>query len=166
MGHIGLTPQLGGTTGFGTQGEDLESALDLVADAQAVAAAGAYSMVVEAVPADLARLITERVEIPTIGIGSGPECDGQTVVSTDLLGIESKLFLNFSRRYAELGIQIESAFRAYVSETQSGDYPGPELASPLSPAILSQLERRFNDGVPASPKEQSTSAHESSRRKP
>ena len=75
MGHIGLTPQTGGTGGFGLQGADRESALAIVADAEAVAAAGAYAMVVEAVPAELARLVTERVGVPTIGIGAGPDCD-------------------------------------------------------------------------------------------
>jgi 3-methyl-2-oxobutanoate hydroxymethyltransferase len=144
MGHIGLTPQLGGTTGFGTQGEDVDSALALIADADAVAAAGAYSMVVEAVPAELARVITERTPIPTIGIGAGPDCDGQTVVSTDLLGIESKLFLKFAKRYAELGEQIESAFRAYVAETRSGAFPGPDLSPHLAPDVLAALESRLS----------------------
>ncbi|MCC6791126.1 MAG: 3-methyl-2-oxobutanoate hydroxymethyltransferase [Thermomicrobiales bacterium] len=143
MGHVGLTPQMGATTGFGTQGADLESALGVIEDAKAVAASGAYSMVVEAVPAELARLITEQVAIPTIGIGAGTECDGQTVVSTDLLGIESPLFLKFSKRFADLGEQIETAFRAYVSETLSGEFPGPDLSTRLSPDLLRQLERRL-----------------------
>jgi 3-methyl-2-oxobutanoate hydroxymethyltransferase len=146
MGHIGLTPQQGGTTGFGTQGEDLDSALGLIEDAEAVAAAGAYSMVVEAVPAELARLITERVGIPTIGIGAGGDCDGQTVVSTDLLGIESRLFLKFAKRYAELGEQIENAFHAYVAETQDGTFPGPDLSPHLAPDVLASLEARLSSG--------------------
>jgi 3-methyl-2-oxobutanoate hydroxymethyltransferase len=100
-------------------------------------------MVVEAVPAELARIITERVAVPTIGIGAGADCDGQTVVSTDLLGIESKLFLKFAKRYANLGEQIETAFRDYVTETQSGAFPAPELSPNLSPEILSELERRL-----------------------
>ena len=100
-------------------------------------------MVVEAVPAELARVITERVRVPTIGIGAGPDCDGQTVVSTDMLGIESPLFLTFAQRYAELGAEIESAFRAYVIETQSGVFPGPELSPHLSAAILAELQSRL-----------------------
>lgn len=143
MGHIGLTPQLGGTTGFGTQGADLDSALALIEDAKAVAAAGAYSMVVEAVPAELARLITEQVAIPTIGIGAGPHCDGQTVVSTDMLGIESTLFLKFAKKFAELGPQIESAFRAYVAEAQSGAFPDASLATSMSPEMLAALTARL-----------------------
>lgn len=147
MGHVGLTPQLGGTTGFGAQGQDVESARALIADADAVAAAGAYAMVVEAVPAEVARLITERVRIPTIGIGAGPDCDGQTVVSTDLLGIESRLFLTFAKRYAELGVQIETAFRAYVDDTRSGAFPGRELATSLTPETLAALERALRESA-------------------
>ena len=100
-------------------------------------------MVVEAVPAELARIITERVAVPTIGIGAGPDCDGQTVVSTDLLGIESKLFLKFAKRYADLGQQIETAFRSYVAETQSGAFPGSDMSPHLSPVTLAELERRL-----------------------
>ena len=139
MGHIGLTPQTGGTGGFGLQGADRDSALAIVADAEAVAAAGAYAMVVEAVPAELARLVSARVGVPTIGIGAGPDCDGQTVVSTDVLGIESKLFLNFAKRYAEIGAGIEEAFRAYAAEVQSGAFPGPEHATSLDPEVLAAI---------------------------
>lgn len=143
MGHIGMTPQSGGTAGFGTRGEDLHSALAIVADAAAVAAAGAFSMVVEAVPAELAGIITARVPVPTIGIGAGPHCDGQTVVSTDLLGIESTLFLKFAKRYANLGSQIETAFAQYVEETRSGIFPGPELSPSLDAAVISELDSRL-----------------------
>lgn len=139
MGHIGMTPQTGGTAGFGTAGADAASALAIVREARAVEAAGVHSMVVEAVPAPLAGLITEQTNVPTIGIGAGPLCDGQTVVATDLLGIESKLFLNFSKRYANLGAEIESAFRAYVAETSSGAYPGPELAVEMPDEIVQQI---------------------------
>ena len=145
MGHIGLTPQSGGTEGFGSQGADVGSARRILAEANALAAAGAYAMVVEAVPRQLARLITANVPVPTIGIGSGPDCDGQIVVATDMLGIESKLFLNFAKRYANLGTQIESAFQTYLAEVESGAFPGPELAASLSP----EVERQLDDGQPA-----------------
>jgi 3-methyl-2-oxobutanoate hydroxymethyltransferase len=125
MGHIGLTPQLAGGS-FGVQGQDAASALAIVADAQAVAEAGAYAMVVEAVPAELGRIVTDAVPIPTIGIAAGPDCDGQTLVSTDLLGIESKLFLSFAKRYADLGREIEAAFAAYAEEVRTGVFPGLE----------------------------------------
>jgi 3-methyl-2-oxobutanoate hydroxymethyltransferase len=139
MGHLGLTPQSGSTAGFGAQGGDADSARQILAEAQALAAAGVYAMVVEAVPADLARLITARVPVPTIGIGSGPDCDGQILVATDMLGIESKLFLTFAKRYANLGVEIETAFRAYLSEVESGVFPGPELTTALPPEVLRAL---------------------------
>lgn len=142
MGHVGMTPQTGGTAGFGTQGADVESALAVLADARAVAEAGAYSMVVEAIPAELAAIITEQIPVPTIGIGAGPHCDGQTVVSTDLLGIESPLFLKFAKRYAELGSEIQAAFASYVEETQSGVFPGPELSPTMDPDVLTALRSR------------------------
>ncbi|HEU0115505.1 MAG TPA: 3-methyl-2-oxobutanoate hydroxymethyltransferase [Thermomicrobiales bacterium] len=125
MGHVGLTPQLAGGS-FGVQGQDVASALAIVADAQAVAEAGAYAIVVEAIPSELGRIVTDAVPVPTIGIAAGPDCDGQTLVSTDLLGIESKLFLSFAKRYANLGPAIETAFASYVAEVRSGAFPGPE----------------------------------------
>lgn len=143
QGHIGMTPQTGGTAGFGLQGADLDSALATIADAEAIADAGAYSMVVEAIPAELARMVTDQVAIPTIGIGAGPECDGQTVVSTDLLGIESKLFLKFAKKYANLGPQIEEAFRAYVDEARGGAFPGPDISTPMPPDVLAALRERL-----------------------
>jgi len=143
MGHVGMTPQTGGTAGFGTQGADVESALAVLADAKAVADAGAFSMVVEAIPAELAAVVTERVPVPTIGIGAGPHCDGQTVVSTDLLGIESPLFLKFAKRYAELGVEIQAAFSRYVEETQSGIFPGQELSPSMNPEVLTELRSRI-----------------------
>lgn len=142
MGHIGLTPQLGGTGGFGTQGADVESAARILADAEAVAAAGVYAMVVEAVPRELARMITERVPVPTIGIGAGPGCDGQTLVSTDLLGVESKLFLNFAKRYADLGATIEEAFARYRQEVEGDVFPGDGFATSMEPAVLAALRSR------------------------
>jgi 3-methyl-2-oxobutanoate hydroxymethyltransferase len=143
MGHVGMTPQTGGTAGFGTQGADLESAHGIIQDAEAVSAAGAYSMVVEAIPSELAAILTGRVAVPTIGIGAGSGCDGQTVVSTDMLGIESPLFLKFAKRYADLGVQIEAAFRAYVDETRSGAFPDPSLSTAIDPDVLAALKSRL-----------------------
>lgn len=139
MGHIGLTPQTGGTGGFGAQGTDLASARRILAEAREVAAAGAYAMVVEAVPNELASAITAAVSVPTIGIGAGPNCDGQTLVSTDMLGIESMLFLNFAKRYAEIGTLIETAFATYVAEVQSGAFPRSETTGSLSHDVAQRL---------------------------
>jgi 3-methyl-2-oxobutanoate hydroxymethyltransferase len=144
MGHVGLTPQLAGGS-FGVQGQDVASALAILADARAVADAGAYAVVVEAVPAELGRIVTESVPVPTIGIGAGPDCDGQTLVSTDLLGIESKLFLAFAKRYAELGDAIERAFGEYVAEVRGGAFPGPEHSFSM-PAETMEAVRAALDG--------------------
>ncbi len=140
MGHIGITPQSGATEGYSTQGADAISARRILAEAHALSDAGVFAMVVEAVPAELARMITVQVAAPTIGIGSGRDCDGQIVAATDMLGIESKLFLNFSKKYANLGAEIEAAFRTYLSEVESGEFPGPELATSLPPEVLTALD--------------------------
>jgi 3-methyl-2-oxobutanoate hydroxymethyltransferase len=145
MGHIGLTPQLAGGS-FGVQGQDVASALAIVGDARAVAEAGAYAIVVEAVPSEVGRIVTETVAIPTIGIAAGPNCDGQTLVSTDLLGIESKLFLSFAKRYANLGPAIETAFVSYVDEVRSGLFPGPEHSFAMPEEAVKALRAALGSG--------------------
>lgn len=140
MGHLGLTLQSVGTQGTDTQGADLASARRILAEAQAIAAAGAYAIVIEAVPAELARLLTARTGAPTIGIGAGPVCDGQVVLTTDMLGIETGLALSFSKRFAEIGAETARAFAAFIAETVAGEFPGHELATHLDPAVLRQLE--------------------------
>ncbi len=141
MGHIGLTPQSGGTDGFAGPGGDAQSAQRILNEANALADAGVYSMVVEAVPQELARLITEQVPVSTIGIGSGPDCDGQIVAATDMLGVETKLFLNFSKRFASIGAEIESAFQSYRSEVEAGTFPGPELSTSMPTEVIDELRR-------------------------
>jgi 3-methyl-2-oxobutanoate hydroxymethyltransferase len=141
MGHVGLTPQTAGKSGgFRVQGRDLASALAIVEDAEAIAATCVYSMVVEAVPADLGRIVTQRVSVPTIGIGAGADCDGQVLVSNDLLGIDSNLSLRFAKRYAELGPAMEGAFASYVKEVQGGVFPAPENSFTMKPEVLKALE--------------------------
>ncbi len=104
MGHLGLTPQsLHAMGGFKVQGREAQAALELVADAKALAHAGCFAIVLEGVPDQVARLVTEAVDVPTIGIGAGPWCDGQVLVFHDLLGIEERLAPKFVRRYASLG---------------------------------------------------------------
>jgi 3-methyl-2-oxobutanoate hydroxymethyltransferase len=142
MGHVGLTPQTAGKAGgFRVQGRDLASAREIVADAEAVAAAGVYSLVVEAVPADLGRIVTERVSVPTVGIGAGAACDGQVLVVNDLLGIDTNLTLRFAKRYAELGPVMEQAFTSYVEEVQQGEFPTPEHSFTMKPEVLETLEQ-------------------------
>jgi 3-methyl-2-oxobutanoate hydroxymethyltransferase len=142
MGHVGLTPQTaGGPAGFRVQGRDLESALAIIADAEAVASAGVFSMVVEAVPTDLGRIISERVAAPTIGIGAGAECDGQVLVWTDLVGLDDRIALRFAKQYANLGPVIEQAFASYVKEVRDGAFPAVEQSFTMKPEILAAIKQ-------------------------
>jgi 3-methyl-2-oxobutanoate hydroxymethyltransferase len=129
MGHVGLTPQrVHAFGGFKVQGRGDEAADHLVADARAIEEAGAYAIVLEAIPPDVAERITGEVGIPTIGIGAGPACDGQVLVCTDLLGLSLGPAPRFAKRYAELGEAAVGAVRRYVAEVQRGDFPGAEHA--------------------------------------
>lgn len=127
MGHVGLTPQsvhqLGG---YRVQGRDEATAERLLADARALADAGAFAVVLECVPADLAGRITRAIDAPTIGIGAGPDCDGQVLVTTDLLGLSEGAKPRFVKAYANLREQIADAAKAYQAEVRDGAYPGPE----------------------------------------
>ena len=124
MGHIGLTPQsfhqLGG---FKVQGRDAGGRDRLLADARALADAGAYAVVLEAIPADIAREITAALDVPTIGIGAGAQCDGQVLVSYDMLGMDESFKPRFVRRFATLGATIKDAVTAYVGEVRGGTFP-------------------------------------------
>ena len=127
MGHIGLTPQsvhqLGG---FKVQGRGKDAAERLIEDARTLAEAGCYAIVLEAIPSELARRITEAVPVPTIGIGAGPHCDGQVLVIYDLLGMDETFRPTFVKRYENLGVRIRTAVEEYVHEVKGGKFPGPE----------------------------------------
>jgi 3-methyl-2-oxobutanoate hydroxymethyltransferase len=127
MGHVGLTPQsatmLGG---FKAQGRTAAKALQLVADARALEAAGCFAVVLEAVPPEVAARITEALHVPTIGIGAGPDCDGQVLVYHDLLGLYEGRAPRFVKRYANLAGEIREALGAYVADVRSGAFPGEE----------------------------------------
>lgn len=124
MGHIGLTPQsfhqLGG---FKVQGRDSGGRERLLADALALEAAGAYAIVLEAIPADIAREITAALQIPTIGIGAGVACDGQVLVCYDMLGMNEEFKPRFVRRFAQLGATIKQATQQYVQEVRGSTFP-------------------------------------------
>jgi 3-methyl-2-oxobutanoate hydroxymethyltransferase len=124
MGHVGLTPQsyhqLGG---FKVQGRDAGGRDRLLADAHALADAGAYAIVLEAIPSDIAREITASIDVPTIGIGAGVACDGQVLVSYDMLGMDESFKPRFVRRFATLGATIKDAVTAYCSEVRGGTFP-------------------------------------------
>jgi 3-methyl-2-oxobutanoate hydroxymethyltransferase len=126
MGHIGLTPQSINTLGsFRAQGREESSWEPIENDARAVAQAGAFSVVVEAVAEPLARKITESIDIPTIGIGASPACDGQVLVLEDMLGLSPKP-PKFVRRYGDLGPMIEAAVKGYADDVRARAFPGPE----------------------------------------
>jgi 3-methyl-2-oxobutanoate hydroxymethyltransferase len=127
MGHLGLTPQsVNQFGGYRVQGRDDEAAHQLVKDAKSLEAAGAFAVVLEAVPAPLAGEVTSSLQIPTIGIGAGPDCDGQVLVWHDFLGITDGPLPRFVKRYAELGDEIKAAARSFAAEVGEGTYPGPE----------------------------------------
>ena len=127
LGHIGLTPQsIQAYGGHKVQGRNEDAAEQLREDARAVAAAGAFAMVIEGVPADLATEITGLVDIPTIGIGAGPGCDGQVLVVNDILGMFGDFKPKFVKRYAELGAEMKKAFDSYKKDVEDGKFPGPE----------------------------------------
>ena len=126
LGHIGLTPQSVKVLGHRVQGRGDEAAQQLLADARAVEAAGAFAVVLEAVPAHLGAQVSAAVKIPVIGIGSGPGCDGQILVINDLLGLSGDFKPKFVKVYANLGAQIAAAAGAYKADVKAAAFPGPE----------------------------------------
>jgi 3-methyl-2-oxobutanoate hydroxymethyltransferase len=126
LGHIGLTPQSVKVLGHRVQGRGDEAARQLVADAQAIEAAGAFAIVLEAVPADLGAQVSAAVAVPVIGIGAGPGCDGQILVINDVLGLSGDFKPKFVKVYADLGKQISAAAAAYQADVAGGAFPGPE----------------------------------------
>jgi 3-methyl-2-oxobutanoate hydroxymethyltransferase len=126
IGHLGLTPQsVHALGGYRVQGRDEPTAERLVADARALEEAGACAIVLELLPAALARRISTGLTIPTIGIGAGAGCDGQVLVLHDMLGLNETFNPKFLKRYAELGEAVRAAVRAYAAEVRDGTYPGP-----------------------------------------
>ena len=127
MGHVGLTPQsVHAMGGFRVQGKTERAAERVLEDARAVAEAGAYAVVLEGIPSDLAAQITEELDVPTIGIGAGPSCDGQVLVCYDLLGLTPDLKPKFVKRYAEMFADGVAAVSRYRDEVRSGAFPAPE----------------------------------------
>ncbi|MCS6886304.1 MAG: 3-methyl-2-oxobutanoate hydroxymethyltransferase [Acidobacteriota bacterium] len=142
MGHIGLTPQsLHQMGGYRVQGRTAAAAHKLIEDALALQQAGAFSIVLEGMPAEIAGMITERVSIPTIGIGAGSKCDGQILVYHDLLGLSFGHQPKFVRRYVQLRDIISKALTAYVDDVRSGRFPSEEESYHLSAEVREQLEK-------------------------
>ena len=140
MGHIGLTPQsINVFGGFKVQGKSEEAARALLADAKAVEEAGAFAVVIEAVPAALAQMITDSVSIPTIGIGAGAGCDGQILVYQDMLGMFRDFTPKFVKRYANVGEVMREAFANYAAEVASGAFPTEEHTYKIKDDVLEKL---------------------------
>jgi 3-methyl-2-oxobutanoate hydroxymethyltransferase len=159
MGHVGLTPQtVSKLGGYKVQGRSALAARALVDAASALEDAGAFAIVLECVPSDVAREVTERLEIPTIGIGAGPHCDGQVLVFHDVLGLSRGGFSpRFVKQYADLGDQAVAAIQAFVGEVQGGAFPATEHTfkmkggegSKLSGALSRSLRGAVADGLVA-----------------
>lgn len=133
MGHLGLTPQsVNQLGGFRTQGKTAATATRLLEDALLLEQAGCFSIVLESVPGRLGAYITSKLSIPTIGIGAGSECDGQVLVTHDLLGLFDRFTPKFARRYANLSAEMERAFTAYRQDVKNGVFPGPEHTTEIA----------------------------------
>jgi len=140
VAHIGLTPQsVNQFGGFKVQGKDLETANKLIADAKSLEAAGAFCIVLECVPALLAKRITEEVGVPTIGIGAGQYCDGQVLVINDMLGMFTGHIPKFVKKFADLQPKIIEALTAYKEEVEAGTFPSNEYAFTISDEVLEKL---------------------------
>jgi 3-methyl-2-oxobutanoate hydroxymethyltransferase len=141
MGHIGLTPQsIHQLGGFKVQGRTSEAAVRLLNDARALEEAGAFAIVLETIPAPLARVITKKIGIPTIGIGAGPWCDGQVQVISDMLGLYTDFVPKHAKQYARLFDIIKGAVASYISEVQSSAFPTDKESSTMDESLLAGLE--------------------------
>lgn len=142
VGHIGLTPQTATQLGgFKVQGRDLESAKQLIRDAQALEESGAFMLVLEAIPKQVAARITATIKIPTIGIGAGIDCDGQVLVFHDILGLFKRFRPKFVKQYAELRSNCVQAIQSYHNEVKSGSFPAQEHTFALS----QEVNEKFNE---------------------
>lgn len=147
QGHIGLTPQTASALGgFKMQGKDAAAAKQIVDDAKALEDAGVFSIILEAVPAPLGKLIAETVRVPVIGIGAGPDVDGQVLVTHDMIGLFDRFVPKFVKQYTKIRPIILEALRAYRQEVLAGAFPGPEHSFKMPEAALAELKRLVAKG--------------------
>lgn len=140
MGHVGLTPQsVNVTGGFKVQGKTEAAARALLDDVAALEEAGVFAIVLELVPAELSRLITERTSVPTIGIGAGPHCDGEVQVIYDILGLYPDFTPRHTRRFAEIGAAVREAAGAYVAAVRERSFPAEAQSAKIDPAVIEAL---------------------------
>lgn len=141
MGHIGLTPQtISMLGGFKVQGKDAEAAKKIIDDALSLEEAGAFSVLLEAIPAPIAKRITERLKIPTVGIGAGVHCDGQVLVVHDMLGLFDRFTPKFAKRYVNLSEHMLKAFEAYREEVLKGTFPTDQHSFHIDEKELSKIK--------------------------
>ncbi len=149
MGHLGLTPQsVNKFGGFRPQGRDAEAAYKLLEDALALQDAGCFSLVLESIPGRLAELVSQRLDIPTIGIGAGVGCDGQVLVTHDLLGIFERFTPKFVKHYANLSVEMRRAFTEFKADVKARQFPGPEHTVDISDEEWKHLEQRLDQTSP------------------
>ena len=142
QGHIGLTPQTASALGgFKMQGKDAKAAMRIIDDAKALEDAGVFSMILEAVPAPLGKLVAEAVSVPVIGIGAGVDVDGQVLVTHDMIGLFDKFVPKFVKQYTKIRPTIINALKAYKDEVVEASFPGPEHSFKMSDKALEQLKK-------------------------
>lgn len=149
MGHVGLTPQsISAMGGFKVQGKTVEAARRVLDDARALVAAGVFALVLEGIPAPLAALITRGVSVPTIGIGAGAGCDGQVLVTHDLLGLYDRFTPSFVKQYADLAAIMRGAFEAYRDDVRARAFPAAEHEFSLPDEVLQALLAGLDEPEP------------------
>ena len=142
IAHIGLTPQSAGQLGgLKVQGKSVDAALRMIDDARSYEEAGAFAVLMECVPAEIARLVSESLKVPTISYGAGPNCDCQGLVSADVLGMFDAFLPKFSRRYVDLGLEVSNAFSKYRDDVLAGHFPGEENCYGISAETVEEIEK-------------------------
>ncbi len=142
MGHIGLTPQTAQSLGgFKVQGKDIESASRLLDSAKALDEAGVFGLVLECIPSEIAHVITDSISAPTIGIGAGPFCDGQVLVTNDMIGLFEKFTPKFVKQYLNLAPAIRKAINTYVNEVRGGSFPAEEHGFSASQEVVEGISK-------------------------
>ena len=144
VGHVGLHPQaIGALGGMKVQGKDMESARKVVKDALELQEAGAFMIIIEAVPAKLSAYITKKLRVPTMSIGGGPGCSGELLVTPDVLGMFDKFTPSFAKRYQEFNKLMQQAFKQYSEEVRTGIFPDEEHSYAMSDEVLEAIEDEF-----------------------
>jgi len=144
VGHVGLHPQaIGALGGMKVQGKDVESARKVVREALELQEAGAFMIIIEAVPATLSAYITKKLRVPTMGIGGGPHCSGQLLVTPDVLGMFDKFTPKFAKRYQDFNKLMQQSFKQYAEEVRTGAFPDAEHSYKMSDEVLKAIEDEF-----------------------